>query len=129
MRKELADWFEQASKKSFAYGEHDCGLAVADAVKAQTGIDVATEFRGKRSMLDAHRAVRKAGGFAAICTTRLGYPINTKRARKGDVHLLLIGRHEYLSVDMGNCVAVANTKGMALVNKEKLTILSTWRTV
>lgn len=41
----LQDYWESVAQKPFAYGEHDCLLAVSDAVHAMTGIETASEWR------------------------------------------------------------------------------------
>lgn len=46
----------------FSWGEHDCALFAADCIKAMTGLDLATGFRGSyHSASGAQRALKRAG--------------------------------------------------------------------
>lgn len=47
----------------FVWGVHDCALAAADAVHAQTGIDFAAEFRGHYDSQETGLALIRAKGF------------------------------------------------------------------
>jgi len=125
--RQLDKWAERAFRTQFDYGIHDCGLMIADLVEAITGRRVADEFRGPRSMLAAHRALRRYGGFSALCDERIGNRVNTIFSRRGDVHLALLGRHETLCVDWGRCVIVASTNGALAVSKGAVKIITTWR--
>lgn len=52
------DFLLARAKMPFAWGSNDCALFAADAVRAITGTDIATDFREKYS--------DKAGAFALI---------------------------------------------------------------
>lgn len=81
----------------FAWGVNDCALFVADAILANTGTDIATDFRGKYTTeLGARRTIAKVTGgttvadAAAYCASKHGltehaHPLMAKR---GDLVVL-----------------------------------------
>jgi hypothetical protein len=52
------DFLMERAKAPFAWGGNDCALFAADGIEAITGVDIASDFRGKYS--------DEAGAFAAI---------------------------------------------------------------
>jgi hypothetical protein len=72
----------------FEYGRYDCASFAAAVVKAQTGRDFYTPFRGKyRSAAGAARALRLygAGDLPGTLTAALGEPVHPAFAGRGDV--------------------------------------------
>ena len=53
----------EAERKPFKYGENDCAIFAADAVKVMTGEDYAAEFRGTYSTAIGAKRKLKAAGF------------------------------------------------------------------
>lgn len=43
------DFLLERAKLPFVWGVHDCALFAADGIQAITGVDIATDFRGKYS--------------------------------------------------------------------------------
>jgi hypothetical protein len=69
----------------FAWGEHDCVLFAADAVKAQTGVDRLAAYRGRwKTARGAARLLKRLGGMAAAVDQVLT-PIAPSMAQRGDV--------------------------------------------
>jgi hypothetical protein len=81
----------------FAWGTNDCCIFAADAILANTGVDIADDFRGKYStQLGAFKTIREVTGgispadAAAHCAAKHGlielkHPLNAKR---GDLVLI-----------------------------------------
>jgi len=83
---------------AFAYFTQDCAHIAADWVREKTGADPLRDLRAlggpleARNLLTALRAVRAAGGMAAMATARLGEPVPALMAQRGDVVLVMSGR-------------------------------------
>lgn len=61
-RTRLHDCIEAHRREQFEYGRNDCALFAADCIKAMTGLDLASGFRGSyRSAAGAQRALKRAG--------------------------------------------------------------------
>ena len=77
--------------KPFAWGTHDCALFAANAILANTGVDIADDFRGKYiTQLGAFKTIKQVTGgttvadAAAYCAAKHGlvehtYPLMAKR--------------------------------------------------
>ncbi len=85
----LVAYIAATEAEPHAWGTHDCALDAADAVLAQTGIDVAFEFRGKyRTAAGAERALRRFGAGTLEATIAAKFPdVATGFARRGDLAL------------------------------------------
>jgi len=88
----LGEYIASIERKPFSWGTHDCALSVCDAALAMTGVDMATEFRGKYSTaLSAVRAIRNfCGGnledLAAKVSEQFGLQeVPVLMAQRGDV--------------------------------------------
>ena len=129
-----------AVKSPFAWGNNDCCLYAADGIKAQTGIDIADDFRGKYTdKVSAFRLIHSVTGgttvadAAAYCANKhglkeLAYP---KMAQRGDLvvfhnadgelvagvvhlngrHLVTVGEHGPVSVSISNVVRAWSVSG------------------
>jgi hypothetical protein len=62
----LSAYIEANARRPFRYGEFDCGLFVAGAIEAMTGVDVAAELRGYRDRAEAFERIRSACGRARM---------------------------------------------------------------
>ena len=89
------DGWEQRLYKSldnqspFVWGQSDCCLFAADAVKAMTGTDPAKEFRGRyKSEKGAARILARLGGLRKAIGSVMSEEINPLLAQRGDIVLL-----------------------------------------
>ncbi len=93
----LHQFLLERRKTPFKWGEHDCCLFAADAIQAITGVDIASDFRGRysdqASAIDAIKSV--TGGTtvedaALYCATKAGLPElpHPNFAHRGDLVLL-----------------------------------------
>lgn len=82
-------WLAEASHREMKYGESDCVLTCADAIKAATGHDPASGIRGKYfTQAGAEKIVKRNGGLVGIATKFLGPPLASPLlAWTGDVGL------------------------------------------
>lgn len=97
----------------FCWGQHDCCLWAADAVKAQTGVDHAAEYRGTYfTELQAARVLRELGGLAELAG-RVGSERLPLTAQTGDVGLVFDGSRELLGICVGAHWLVPATYGLA----------------
>ena len=96
----LRAWIDGAQSRRFIWGEWDCCLAMADAVRTMTGVDVADRVRGKyggkmapsENALDVAKLIMRLTGVAtfegavAAEITLHGLPeIRPQFAQRGDV--------------------------------------------
>jgi hypothetical protein len=89
----------------------DCGLFVADAIVAMTGVDLAAPYRGRYTTTAEGVALLKADGFADLCdfaASRL-VEVHPSLARAGDVVALR--------------VSAGTGWALGLVNGERVTVL------
>ncbi len=54
----LSDYLVAVARRPFKYGDLDCGLFVAGAIAAMTGVDVARDLRGYSSRREAFARIR-----------------------------------------------------------------------
>ncbi|QSX32451.1 hypothetical protein JYB87_11805 [Shewanella avicenniae] len=111
----------------FKWGEFDCCLFAANAVKAMTGEDYAAAFRGKYSTkAGATKALSRygAGTIKDTITQLLGEPQNTHPAR-GDVCLIETVNGPTAGIFLNGAVYCPSEAGlMAHKNNE---VLAVWR--
>jgi len=82
----LLEVIEAARSKSFQYGIFDCALFSADCVLAQTGIDIAAEFRGYESKIAALRIIAEHGSLSNLISyATKTQPQHISKARRGDL--------------------------------------------
>lgn len=101
----------------FKWGENDCCLFVADAVKALHGIDYAKELRGYTTRFGAARRIYKAGGLSSIVDAMLS-PISPALARRGDVVMFVAQDGEALGLCVGSKFAAAGLDGVRFFGLE-----------
>ena len=91
--REFHDFLQARASEPFAWGKNDCCLMPADAIQAFTGVDLASEFRGKyNDQASALAAIKSiAGGktaedAAAWCASKAGLAewSHPKLAQRGD---------------------------------------------
>lgn len=100
----LSKYLDQASKRKFKWGRHDCILHCFNAVKAMTGTDFAKRYRGtyknrREAYALIHKKFRKSTDY--VFTHHLGQPhFNCNLAKRGDaVRVTLEGEKIYGIVD------------------------------
>jgi len=102
----LSTYLVSAALAPFRYGAFDCGLFVAGAIEAMTGVDVVPALRGSYSdRRSAFAAVRSICGsstmeeLADYLTARHGMPeVAPVMARRGDPVQLRSGRRSSLGI-------------------------------
>jgi len=110
-RAPLAAEFAAAEKRAFAWGSFDCALFACDCVKAQTGVDPGTAFRGRYSTAEQASALIGGSLAALVAIVAAEFKlaeIGTGHARRGD--LVLIDNRTALGA-----LAVADFTGMYAV--------------
>ena len=100
----LSDYLTASANQPFRYGSLDCGLFVADAIRAMTGADVAELLRGRyRNRPEAFRAIKELCGkpsmeaVGVFLADRYGLPdVPILRAQRGDAVCMGSGRDSKL---------------------------------
>lgn len=108
---------EEARRRPFEWGVHDCALFAAGIVEALTGFDCCAEWRGGYAgEAEAAQVVRASGGLSAMVTAVLGQPILIAFAQRGDVVMIEVGPSAEWEGALGVCVgdkaAVATASGL-----------------
>jgi hypothetical protein len=62
----LNDYLADVFDKPYEWGTHDCALHAANAVEAQTGVDLAQSFRGQHSDEAGANAAISAAGYSSL---------------------------------------------------------------
>jgi hypothetical protein len=92
--REYHEFLLSRAKAPFVWGTNDCALFAADGIKAITGVDIATDFRGKytdeASALAAIKTIANGttvADAAAYCATKFGLTELTHplKAQRGDL--------------------------------------------
>lgn len=102
----LSAYLVDVAARPFAYGRFDCGLFVAGAVEALTGVDVVPGIRGiykdRRSAFAQVRSICGAATMEALAeylTAKYGMPeVAPLMAQRGDAVLLRRGRRSSLGI-------------------------------
>lgn len=85
----------------FEWGQNDCALWAASAVKAITGIDFCEDIRGTYSTVEgAYKAIRqyyKVDQLGAALQNIFGEPVHIAYARQGDI---TFQRSNFMGFDM-----------------------------
>jgi len=122
----LAGKIEEHRHRPFRWGEHDCALFAADVVRAVTGVDHASRFRGLYdSPSQARRILERYGGLRALVSSILGREINTRFAQRGDVVLIKNKDRELLGVCLGARCACPGDEGLVFFKMKD--VLAAWR--
>ncbi len=96
----------------FAWGAHDCCAFAAAAVEAMTGTDPIADLRGYHDAASAQTLLDSLGGLEAAVTARLGEPIATPQARRGDVVMLDVSGISALGICLGDFAAVPGPRAI-----------------
>lgn len=111
----LAVFIAEARERAFAWGQNDCCLFAADAVRVMTGVDAAAKLRGKyKTKVQAYALLKRfAGGGVAETASKItaahSMPeVPVLMAQRGDVLLLETELGPALGiVDLSGAQAVA----------------------
>lgn len=116
-RPRLVAYLEDAARRPFRPGRHDCALFAAGAVAAQTGADPARGWRSRYRSLRRGRAALREAGFedlAALAAHHLP-EIPPIMAREGDIALLREAGELAFGVVQGPMIYVLRPDGLGLV--------------
>jgi hypothetical protein len=127
----LARYLHAAGRTPFAYGSSDCGLWLADWIRARRGVDPGAGFRGTYSTeAGCARLVRRAGGLVALLDAAfLAAGLSqAPRAQLGDVGVIAVatarGVEPAGAIRTGRRWAVRARGGLLSLEAEALAI---WR--
>lgn len=68
----LSEWLKATGDAPWEWGKNDCGIWVADWIKARRAIDVAAPWRGRYdSAKGCHDIVKAAGGYINLVRERM----------------------------------------------------------
>ena len=85
-QKEVAELIRELQRTPFEWGVNDCCLFASDVAKAQTGIDMASNYRGKYStaFTALRRVLEQHGSYEAIFDEHFERVPN-KMGQRGDI--------------------------------------------
>ena len=105
----LAKYIEESRNKPFQWGEHDCAIFAAGAVKAITGIDPAAEYRGQsESARESYAWVKEQDGSLLRIMDSKFPRHKVAFARRGDICMW----QNSLGVCVGRAVLVCTKAGL-----------------
>lgn len=86
----LHQTIEAHRREPFVWGQHDCALFTADCVRAMTGLDLASGFRGSYSTPAGSVRALKRAGFTDLVALVASFfaEIHPMMARAGDIAAL-----------------------------------------
>ena len=118
---------EKYRSSPFVCGESDCCLAVANIVKAYTGVDIAETFRGKyKTELGARRALKRyAGGDIKSAADLILERVPVEQASRGDIGLVTTDSGESLAVLFNQRAWAMSLSGM--VDLPISSVICAWR--
>lgn len=112
----LDDFIDLRRATPFCWGSQDCCTFAADAVEAITGTDPLEELRGKwKTEKQADSYLKKLGGIGRGVIGKLGKPVPSTFARRGDVVLVEVGEVKALGICLGSIVAAPAPDGLVFV--------------
>jgi hypothetical protein len=102
----LSAYILSRAQTPFRYGQLDCGLFVADAIQAMTGVDVAAPLRGRyTNRKQAFEAIKALCGSASMealanyLSSEHGLPqVRVLLAQRGDPVVLRTGQRSSLGI-------------------------------
>lgn len=117
----LHRFLAEARRAEFQRGLCDCAVFACDAVEAQTGVDLAADFRGYETARAGLRALHRAGfdSLLAIASDRL--PV-ADRVRPGDLAAVPGEFGTALGVVQGRLIYTMNVQGLETVPLEVMQI-------
>lgn len=115
----LNQYILNAQKRVFKYGEFDCCIFVADAVKEMTGIDFMEEFRGKYDTIEGGNLLLETVGKGSLYDTlvnKFGDPVPGVYGTKGDIAFY----EDCCGLILGNRALFCGEAGMILLPIRKI---------
>ncbi|MBL9046805.1 MAG: hypothetical protein JNK34_05755 [Tabrizicola sp.] len=112
-RTSLLAFVAEARHRTLVYGEYDCALFAAEAVRVMTGLDLAAPFRGRYTTLEGGLRVLRRHGFAdhvALARAELE-TIAVAAAMPGDLAVFAVDPVPALGVVQGAAVYVLGRNG------------------
>lgn len=123
-----------AQGKSFAWGENDCALFVADCIAAMTGVDPAADFRGTYDSENAAAEIFSQYGelgiesLAEALADENGFEaLDPVYAQRGDVVLYRAGGALSLGVVHMNGRELITVAPQGVITKPMTTVVKAWR--
>lgn len=114
---DLTRYIEDVRRKPFAYGEHDCALFAAGAIKAFRGKDFAADYRGTYGTLQEGLERLKADGFSGYVDYARAVlePVQRPFAQRGDIAIMDMDGPTF-GVVIGAKIAVLSEVGLILID-------------
>ncbi len=112
-RPRLRTWLIEVDGLPLVYGQHDCCLFGAGAVLAQTGVDLATFWRGRYTTLRGGlRILRRAGyrDFVDLVAAHLA-EAQGRFVREGDLAVIETGTGPAIGVSQGSAIYILTESG------------------
>ena len=123
-----ADWrprLSAAIEASRRAALEDCGLFIADCVKAMTDVDLAASYRGRYDTIEEGIALLQADGYGDLCAfaaAHLPELPHVSRARMGDVMAFVSERSGWgLGIVNGERVSVVTGRGVGTLDRAQAT--------
>ncbi len=115
----LHEVIEAHRRLPFAWGQHDCALFAADCVRAMTGLDLATGFRGSYSTAVGATKTLKRAGFKDLVALVGNYfeEIHPIRAGAGDLAAIDTAEGWALGVVAGEQVTFLGPEGLGNLDR------------
>ena len=118
--------------RKFQWGKDDCCLFACDVIRAITGIDPATTFRGKyASAFGAYKQL-KLQGFRGVmnvadmqCAANKWYPVPVLMAQRGDIVCTMFEDQESLGVMSDGFGVFVGESGYVRLNVSNL--IKAWK--
>jgi hypothetical protein len=123
----LAAFLKHRQSQPFCWGKNDCCLFAADAIQVITGVDHASEFRGRyTTAIGAKRALIRygKGDIKHTFNAKFGKPIGGLNASRGDISLVNINGEDIVGVVFGNIYVVSEPGLLQLPLSQALGIWS-----
>lgn len=117
-QKRLITYIAATAEKGFMEGQRDCGLFGADALAAQTGVDLAAPYRGRYTTTRGGLRVLRRDGYAdhvALAAAHLRTRSPLERARPGDLAVIPTGGVPALGVVQRGVVYILSPAGLGMV--------------
>jgi len=123
----LGHFFASNSEKPFVWGEWDCALMAADAVKVMTDHDYAEALRFQYTdAKGAMRLIEPHGDLRGLIEHLLGSPITNHRLiQRGDVAVVDNEGRQCTGIVWGSGIFATGEKG--LVSLPMSSIIAAWR--
>lgn len=109
----LSTWLGTVSTRPMQPGQHDCCLFGAGAIEAQTGVDIAADWRGRyTTFAGGRRILRKAGFLDHVDLIARSLPeAHISAALEGDIAIVPGEAGDAVGVVQGAAVYVLQPSG------------------